>query len=162
MLNDFERWEKINGCWQLLSTWYDSTNGYKGWNERPWSGSLLTPIGVFSITDVGGRLPNPGTAMPYHHGPKYYERGGYKLKYPVQIYNYVMAINYNRIVGTPPRSEKRRFRAKSSGYWIHQQGLGVTRGCIGLTKQEMVTTLQWLRPEASPRIVMGPQASLIQ
>ena len=98
--NTFSRWEKSGGCWVQLSSWW-SLNGFKGWHERPWTGSLRSPIGVFSLTDAGGRLRNPGTAMRYHYGPKKYERGGYKISYPVQLYNYVIAINYNRRIGKP-------------------------------------------------------------
>ena len=93
-------------------------------------GSLRSPIGVFSLTDAGGRLRNPGTAMRYHYGPKKYERGGYKISYPVQLYNYVIAINYNRRIGKPPRNTNQPDRTTGSGYWIHQRGLGSTRGCV--------------------------------
>ena len=157
--NTFQRWEKTDGCWVLVSSWW-SLNGFKGWHERPWTGSLRSPIGVFSMTDAGGRLRNPGTTMRYHYGPKKYERGGYKIKYPVQLYNYVIAINYNRKIGKPPRKNIQLTSGTGSGYWIHQRGLGSTRGCISLTKKQLVTTLQWLNPTAAPHIIMGPTQSI--
>lgn len=157
--NTFQRWEKADGCWVMLSSWW-SLNGFKGWHERPWTGSLRSPIGVFSMTDAGGRLQNPGTTMRYHYGPKRYERGGYKISYPVQLYNYVIAINFNRRIGKPPRKNIQLTRGAGSGYWIHQRGLGSTRGCVSLTKKQLVTTLQWLRPTAAPHIIMGPTQSI--
>lgn len=157
--NTFQRWEKTDGCWVMLSSWW-SLNGFKGWHERPWTGSLRSPIGVFSMTDTGGRLANPGTSMRYHYGPKRYERGGYKISYPVQLYNYVIAINFNRRIGKPPRKNIQLTRGAGSGYWIHQRGLGSTRGCVSLTKKQMVKTLQWLRPTATPHIIMGPTQSI--
>ena len=157
--NTFSRWEKSGGCWVQLSSWW-SLNGFKGWHERPWTGSLRSPIGVFSLTDAGGRLRNPGTAMRYHYGPKKYERGGYKISYPVQLYNYVIAINYNRRIGKPPRNTNQPDRTTGSGYWIHQRGLGSTRGCVSLTKSQLVTTLRWMQPTALPQIIMGPAQSI--
>lgn len=157
--NTFQRWQKTDGCWVLLGSWW-SLNGFKGWHERPWTGSLRSPIGVFSLTDAGGRLRNPGTNMRYHYGPKRYERGGYKLHYPVQLYNYVIAINYNRKIGTAPRKNIQLTNSTGSGYWIHQRGLGSTRGCVSLTKKQLVTTLQWLDRTAAPHIIMGPTQSI--
>ncbi|MGA9147741.1 MAG: L,D-transpeptidase family protein [Candidatus Nanopelagicales bacterium] len=157
--NTFQRWEKAAGCWTQVSSWW-SLNGFNGWHERPWTGSLRSPIGVFSLTDTGGRLRNPGTSMRYHYGPKRYERGGYKISYPVQLYNYVIAINYNRRIGKPPRNTNQPDRTTGSGYWIHQRGLGSTRGCVSLTKSQLVTTLRWLQPTALPHIIMGPTRSV--
>lgn len=153
--NTFERWEKRNGCWVRLSAWW-SLNGFNGWNERPWTGSLYSPIGIFGLSDTGGRLRNPGTTMPYHYGPKRWERGGYRISYPVQLYNYVVAINYNRRVGQPPRDERQPDPTTGSGYWIHQRGLGSTRGCVSLTRGQLAILLKWLKPSPRPRIVMGP------
>ena len=157
--NTFQRWEKSAGCWVQLSSWW-SLNGFNGWHERPWTGSLRSPLGVFSLTDAGGRLRNPGTKMRYHYGPQRYERGGYKISYPVQLYNYVIAINYNRRIGKPPRNTNQPNRNTGSGYWIHQRGLGSTRGCVSLTKSQLVTTLRWLTPTARPHIIMGPTQSI--
>ncbi|MEI6623159.1 MAG: hypothetical protein WCP28_14755 [Actinomycetes bacterium] len=157
--NLFERWQKVGGCWQMLDALW-SYNGANGWHVRPWSGSLRSPIGVFSLTDAGGRLPNPGTTLRYHYGPAKYERGGYKIDYPVQLYNYVVAINYNRRIGKPPRDERQPDLTTGSGYWIHQRGLGVTRGCLSLTKPQLRVLLQWLRRADRPYIVMGPQAMI--
>lgn len=152
----FERWQKVGGCWvNISSDW--SLNGAKGWHVRPWTGSLRSPIGVFSLTDTGGRLPNPGTTMRYHYGPQRYERGGYKISYPVQLYNYVIAINYNRRIGKHPRDTRQPDPTTGSGYWIHQRGLGVTRGCVSLPKRKLRRTLQWLRKADHPFVVMGPQ-----
>ncbi|MEI8081239.1 MAG: L,D-transpeptidase family protein [Actinomycetes bacterium] len=157
--NLFERWQKVGDCWQNVgSVW--SYNGANGWHVRPWSGSLRSPIGVFSLTDAGGRLPNPGTTLRYHYGPARYERGGYKIDYPVQLYNYVVAINYNRRIGKPPRDERQPDKTTGSGYWIHQRGLGVTRGCLSLTKSQLRVLLQWLNRADRPYIVMGPQATI--
>lgn len=152
----FDRWQRVGRCWVTVSSDW-SLNGANGWHSRPWTGSLRSPIGVFSLTDTGGRLPNPGTTMRYHYGPQRYERGGYKISYPVQLYNYVIAINYNRRIGKHPRDTRQPDPSTGSGYWIHQRGLGVTRGCVSLPKAKLRRTLQWLNKADRPYVVMGPQ-----
>lgn len=159
--NTFERWELQGSCWVKVSAWW-SLNGYSGWHDRPWTGSLRSPIGVFGLTDTGGRLRNPGTTMRYHWGPGWWHNWGYRIQYPVQLYNYVIAINYNRRVGEPPRDERQPNRNTGSGYWIHQRGLGSTRGCVSLTNRQLVILLKWLKPHLTPKVIMGPPAALLR
>jgi L,D-peptidoglycan transpeptidase YkuD (ErfK/YbiS/YcfS/YnhG family) len=98
--------------------------------------------------------------MKYHWGPQRWEAGGYRISYPVQLYNYVIAVNFNRRTGTPPRQNYQLTNSSGSGYWIHQRGLGSTRGCVSLTKSQIIATLRWLDPAEQPHIAMGPQAFL--
>ncbi len=158
--NDVERWERdAAGCWTKLSSWW-GLNGARGWHEKPWTGSLYSPSGVFSLTSAGGRKSNPGTAMRYHHAPQYWEKGGYKMHYPVQIFNYVLAINYNRYNKKVPRSTQQPDLTTGSGYWFHQRGLGSTRGCVALKKRQMKIVLRWMQPSAKPSVIMGPRKVL--
>lgn len=159
MVNQFEAWDRVGGCWTQAFS-YESLNGAYGWSETPRTGSYKSPIGVFSLTDAGGRLPNPGTSMRYHYGPQSYGAGGYKLAYPVQIFNYVIAINFNRKTGQAPRNLQTLKPNVGSGYWIHQRGLGATKGCLSLTKGQMVNTMRWIKRSAKPQVIMGPQSSL--
>ncbi len=154
--NTTELWQRTGGCWSQVDSWW-GLNGFKGWHRTPWTGSLRSPAGVFSLTSTGGRKPNPATSMPYHHGPKYWEKGGYKIHYPKQIYNYVIAINYNRYNKKVPRSTKQPSSSTGSGYWFHQRGLGSTRGCVSMKKKQLVKTLQWMKPEQKPQVIMGPE-----
>lgn len=154
-------WSKRDGCWRMDHA-VAGRNGYAGWHPRPWDGSGLSPIGVYGLTDAGGRLPNPGTKLPYHHGPKSYASGGYRMNSNRnQVFDYVVAVNFNRYVGRPPRDDGRpNPRIPDGGIWFHTAGAGATRGCISVSKSEMVRALKWLNPAARPMMVMGPAAAL--
>lgn len=154
-------WSRRAGCWQLDHA-ARARNGYAGWHPHPWDGSGYSPIGVFSLTDAGGRLPNPGTKMPYHYGPKSYVSGGYRMNdNATQVFDYVVAVNFNRYTGRPPRDDGRpNPRIPDGGIWFHVGGAGATRGCISISKGEMVLALAWLDPAARPMMVMGPAARL--
>jgi len=154
--NTTELWQRTTGCWTKVDGWW-GLNGFNGWDEAPWTGSLRSPAGVFSLTSTGGRKPNPGTSMRYHYGPQYWEKGGYKIYYPKQIYNYVIAMNYNRYKKTAPRVTRQPDATTGSGYWFHQRGLGSTRGCVSMKKKQLVKTLRWMQPNQKPQVLMGPE-----
>jgi L,D-peptidoglycan transpeptidase YkuD (ErfK/YbiS/YcfS/YnhG family) len=154
--NNTELWQRTDGCWVKVGGWW-GLNGFKGWHKTPWTGSLRTPKGVYGLTSTGGRKRNPGTTMPYHYGPKYWEKGGYKIHYPKQIYNFVIAMNYNRYNKKPPRVTRQPDPTMSSGYWFHTRGLGSTRGCVSMTKKQIRATLQWMEPSQKPQAIMGPE-----
>ena len=76
--------------------------------RRPPTAACCRQWGL-SLTDAGGRLPNPGTTLPYHYGPQAYSKFGYRMNNKtVQVFDYVVAINFNRNIGKPPRDEGRR------------------------------------------------------
>lgn len=152
------RWEKLGQCWYKLST-YSSYNGYKGWAVVPWTGGLRTPIGTYRLTDAGGRLRNPGTKMRYHYGPQQYDKGGYAQGYSrLQIFDYVVAINYNRKAGTTPRANRVLSRKKASGYWFHVRRVNPTRGCVSMSRGNMRTLTRWLDPSKKPVTIQGPKS----
>lgn len=159
--NTVQYWQKRAGCWTRVKS-VVGRNGYSGWDRETEDGSGLSPIGVFSLTDAGGRLPNPGTRLPYHYGPQSYRKFGYAMNSdPVQVFDYVIAVNFNRFLGTPPRDEQRPDPTiPNGGIWFHVNGQGPTRGCISVTRTNAAWTLRWLRPAKSPLIVMGNQQVL--
>lgn len=155
-------WRKdAAGCWNL--EWSRAgRNGYTGWHPRPWDGSGYSPIGVYRLSDAGGRLPNPGTRLPYHHQPEYWSRGGFKMNDDaVQVFNYVVAINFNRYPGRSPRDLSRpNPNIPDGGIWFHVGGGGATRGCISLPESDMIMAMEWLDPGQRPVMVMGPKKAL--
>lgn len=159
--SSFDYWIRQSGCWTMVKT-FDGRNGYMGWSSNATDGSGLSPIGVYGLTDAGGRLPNPGTALPYHYGPQAYARNGYKMNdNSSQVFDYVVAVNFNRFVGDPPRSDRRPDkRIRDGGIWFHTAGAGATRGCLSVPRSKMAWTLRWLDPKRSPKIVMGPQSTI--
>lgn len=160
-LSTIQGWRKVDGCWQL--DWSrPGRNGNAGWHPRPWDGSGLSPIGVYRLTDAGGRLPNPGTRLPYSQQPQYWARGGFKMNEDdIQVFNYVVAINFNRFPGRSPRDLARpNPRIPDGGIWFHVSGGGATRGCVSLPQPDMIMAMNWLDPTQRPVMVMGPKRVL--
>lgn len=159
--NTIRFWQRADGCWTLTRK-IAGRNGFAGWSKRAVDGSGLSPIGAYTLTDAGGRLANPGTKLPYHFGPQSYSAFGYKMNNQrVQIFDYVVAINFNRFIGKPPRDEGRPSRAiQNGGIWFHVNGAGPTRGCISIAQADMAWVLQWLNPSDNPMIVMGPKKAI--
>ncbi len=161
--NKVEFWERTGECWALIKR-VNGRNGARGWSKKATDGSLLSPVGVFSLTDAGGRLPNPGTELPYHYGPQAYSKFGYRMNSKaVQVFDYVVAINFNRNIGKPPRDEGRpNPKIRDGGIWFHVSGAGATRGCVSVKEATLAWALRWLKPTEHPMIVMGPKTTLKQ
>lgn len=149
------RWQYADGCWSEVAQ-VAGRNGARGWHRKPWDYSYLSPIGTFGLTDAGGAARAPvGTELPYHHS-----RRGFTGSTP-GIFDYVVAINFNRVPGRSPLDPERpNPKIKDGGIWLHVGGVNPTRGCIGVSRSQMRQTLQWLDPDARPVIVMGPKAVL--
>lgn len=151
------RWEYRDGCWRSLGT-VPARNGARGWHPRPWDYSYFSPIGTFGLTDAGGRLPKPrGTSLPYHHS-----RSGFQGPPGGEwVFDYVVAINFNRVPGRSPLDlERPNPKIKDGGIWLHVAGRSATRGCISVSRPHMRTILRWLDPDRRPVIVMGPRGVL--
>jgi len=151
------RWHYRDGCWRRLEA-IDARNGARGWHDKPWDYSYLSPIGTFGLTDAGGRLREPrGTGLPYHHS-----RPGFRGPPGGEwVFDYVVAINFNRVPGRSPLDPTRpNPKIKDGGIWLHVNGRGATRGCISVRRTQMRTVLRWLDPAARPVIVMGPRGVL--
>jgi L,D-peptidoglycan transpeptidase YkuD (ErfK/YbiS/YcfS/YnhG family) len=117
---------------------------------------------VFSLTDAGGRLPDPGTKLPYHQSQRFAIGGtGFEGEPLAGAFDYVVAINYNRVSGTSPLDGTRPDGVEQGGsIWLHVDHGGPTHGCVTLRKQDMKTLLRTLDPARHPVVVMGDAASL--
>jgi L,D-peptidoglycan transpeptidase YkuD (ErfK/YbiS/YcfS/YnhG family) len=147
--------------WEKVKT-FATHNGSAGWLADRREGDKTSPIGVFTLSDAGGYAENPGTKLPYTrdkglsasasvaYGPEY-ER----------VFDYVIAIDYNRTPGTPPTDRTRPLgKDRGGGIWLHLDHDSGTNGCVTLKKDDLVWLLENLDPEAHPRIAMGPAAEL--
>lgn len=109
-----EGWRAVAGPWP-------AHNGLRGWTDDHEAGDLHTPIGVFGLSDAGGRLPDPGTLLPYDEDPEFSVSGTGYLGEPLEgSFDYVVAIDYNRVPGTTPLDKARpwaRTRAGSGSTW---------------------------------------------
>ncbi|WP_306927879.1 hypothetical protein [Streptomyces luteogriseus] len=154
-------YRRTGAGWEPGATW-PAHNALKGWTDDHHAGDLRSPIGVFTLTDAGGLLADPGTKLPYDQGPAFSIGGtGFEGEPLAGSFDYVVAINYNRKPGTSPLDWTRPLGAnKGGGIWLHVDHGGPTQGCVSLTQKHMKELLLALDPAQHPVIVMGDAASL--
>ncbi|MFJ1590413.1 L,D-transpeptidase family protein [Kitasatospora albolonga] len=150
-----EGWESSAGPWV-------AHNGMKGWTDHHVAGDLRSPRGVYSLTDAGGRLPDPGALLPYDEHPRFAVDGEGFFGEPLEgSFDYVVAINYNRTEGVSPLDRTRPLGLeRGGGIWIHVDHGGPTQGCVSIPEERMEQLLRTLDPELKPVIVMGDAESL--
>ncbi|MFR9794767.1 L,D-transpeptidase family protein [Streptomyces sp. MS06] len=154
-------YQRVDGGWRPGPVWA-AHNGYKGWTDDHHAGDLRSPIGVFGLTDAGGRLADPGTELPYHRSRAFSAGGsGFEGEPLAGSFDYVVAINYNRRPGTSPMDGAKPMGAnRGGGIWIHVDHGGPTHACVSLSRTHMKQLLRALDPAAHPVVVMGDAASL--
>ncbi|MEU2625123.1 L,D-transpeptidase family protein [Streptomyces sp. NPDC007157] len=154
-------WQRVDGGWRPGAVWA-AHNGYKGWTDEHYAGDLHSPIGVFGLTDAGGRLADPGSKLPYHQSGAFYTNDvGLEGESLQGVFDYVIAINYNRRPGTSPMDGTEPMgKNRGGGIWIHVDHGGPTHACISISKAHMKQLLRTLDPADHPVVVMGDAASL--
>jgi L,D-peptidoglycan transpeptidase YkuD (ErfK/YbiS/YcfS/YnhG family) len=148
--------------WQPVSGPWPAHNGLRGWTTRHLHSDHRSPIGVFGLTDAGGRLPDPGTKLPYDQESAFTADGtGFEGEPLAGSFDYVVAINYNRDSGTSPLDRTRPLgESRGGGIWIHVDHGGPTQACVSLPRGRMRELLRWLDPAKRPVVVMGDVTAL--
>ncbi|MGV9273772.1 hypothetical protein [Streptomyces griseosporeus] len=148
--------------WVPLAGPWPARNGLRGWTDDHDENDLRTPIGVFPLSDAGGLLPDPGTRLPYDQDEAFTASGTGHLGEPLDgAFDYVIAIDYNRVPGSSPLDETRPLGDhKGGGVWLHVDHGGPTNACISLDKAHMLALLRVLDAARRPVVVMGPEAAL--
>ncbi|MDQ1012785.1 L,D-peptidoglycan transpeptidase YkuD (ErfK/YbiS/YcfS/YnhG family) [Streptomyces sp. V4I23] len=149
------QWRRAAGPWP-------AHNALRGWTLDHREGDLRTPIGVFGLGDAGGLLPDPGARLPYDQDDEFVATGtGFLGESLDGSFDYVVAIDYNRVRGTTPLDKERPLGSdRGGGVWIHVDHDGPTQACISLPRNAMRELLRALDPAKQPVIVMGPAAEL--
>lgn len=147
--------------WQPGPAW-PAHNALRGWSAHHTGGDLRSPLGVFTLSDAGGRRPDPGTRLPYHHSRGFTSPGtGFEGEPLEGSFDYVVAIDYNRRPGTSPLDWTRPLGARrGGGIWFHVDHGGPTHGCVSLAEAHMKDLLRTLDPALHPVVVMGDHAFL--
>ncbi|ALC19253.1 hypothetical protein ACH46N_04030 [Streptomyces pristinaespiralis] len=150
------------GSWRPVAGPWPAHNALRGWTNDHHAGDLRTPVGVFGLGDAGGRSPDPGTRLPYDQDEEFVAPGTGFLGEPLEgSFDYVIAIDYNRVPGTSPLDKERPLGLeKGSGVWIHVDHEGPTQACISFQEDHMRRLLRALDPAKHPVIVMGPAPQL--
>ncbi|MEV6650214.1 hypothetical protein [Streptomyces sp. NPDC051219] len=151
--------------WKAVSGPWPAHNALNGWTDEHWAGDRRSPIGVFGLTDAGGRLPDPGTKIPYHQEEDLFAAGGtgFLGESLEGSFDYVVAINYNRRPGASPLYDddsRPMGWDRGGGVWFHVDHEGPTQACVSLTRGRMRQLLLWLDPDERPVVVMGDAAAL--
>jgi L,D-peptidoglycan transpeptidase YkuD (ErfK/YbiS/YcfS/YnhG family) len=156
-------WERDGASgWKQVGGPIPAHNGAGGWSADHHEGDEKTPIGVFTLTAGGGALPDPGAKIPYEYRASYYTTSGTFLGGDLRgTFDYVVAIDYNRIPGTPPSdSRKPDGAAKGGDIWLHVDHQSPTHACVSLPLDNMRSLVRWLDPADHPVVAMGDAASL--
>ncbi|MEU7429620.1 hypothetical protein AB0B07_01815 [Streptomyces sioyaensis] len=152
-------YEKGAKGWDQKGKWA-AHNGRRGWTTHHHEGDKRSPVGVFALTDAGGVLADPGAQLPYTHSAAF-TPPSYWAKNTRHDFDYVVAINYNRVKGTSPLDPTRpEGQSKGGGVWLHMDHGSGTSACISVPKSGMQTLLRALDPARNPVVVMGDKAHL--
>lgn len=152
-------YERHGKRWHRVRTW-SGHNGKKGWTSTHRMGDNRTPIGVFDLTDAGGVLPDPGTKLHYTESPSF-APPAYWGKRDKHIFDYTIAINYNRVPGSPPTDQRKpKGQRKGGNIWLHMDNGRGTAACVSQSRKDMRFLLRTLDPKQHPVIVMGDHAHL--
>ncbi|MDC0768683.1 hypothetical protein [Streptomyces sp. HD] len=145
--------------WDRVRSW-PAHNGKKGWTTDHHEGDNRSPVGVFTLSDAGGVLKDPGAKLPYTRSaaiaaPRWWAKSHW------HDFDYVIAIDYNRVKGTPPNDPTRpEGEAKGGGIWLHMDHGSGTSACVSLSESAMAYLLRTLDPDRHPVVVMGDRADL--
>jgi L,D-peptidoglycan transpeptidase YkuD (ErfK/YbiS/YcfS/YnhG family) len=152
---------RTGGSWARGATWRGHV-GARGWTLRHREGDLRTPVGTFTLSDAGGRRPDPGTTLPYHRSNRFAPTGsGVFGDSLAGSFDYVLAIDFNRHRGVSPLDQTRPLGSGTGGgIWLHVDHGGPTHGCVSVPGSGMPVLLRALSPQDSPVVVMGDKARL--
>ncbi|WP_052845033.1 hypothetical protein [Streptomyces sp. NRRL S-31] len=154
-------YEKRGPTWLRTASW-PAHNGRLGWTEDHRIDDEHSPVGVFTLTDAGGTLADPGSRLRY-----WYDDHAYAVMLPegqahAHDFDYVVAIDYNRLKGAPPFDWNRPEGVEEGGgIWLHVDHGGGTSACVTIPESGMKTLLRTLNPALHPVVVMGDRAHLM-
>ncbi|NEB76682.1 hypothetical protein G3I40_15840 [Streptomyces sp. SID14478] len=150
---------KSGDTWKKARSW-SGHNGKKGWTTDHQEGDNRSPVGVFTLSDAGGVLSDPGAKLPYTQtasiqAPHYWAKSHW------HDFDYVVAIDYNRVKGTAPNDPTRpQGQSKGGSIWLHMDHGSGTSACVSQSKANMEYLLKTLDPAQHPVVVMGDKADL--
>ncbi|GGO90827.1 L,D-transpeptidase family protein [Wenjunlia tyrosinilytica] len=150
-----------DGRWRPGEVW-SAHNALRGWTRHHHVNDLRSPIGVFTLSDAGGYRADPGSALPYHRSTGFTIGGtGFRGEALRGSFDYVVAIDYNRVPGSSPLDPRQPMGPwRGGGIWLHVDHGGPTHGCVTLPERQMAELLRTLSPHDHPVIVMGDHDSL--
>jgi L,D-peptidoglycan transpeptidase YkuD (ErfK/YbiS/YcfS/YnhG family) len=157
-------YERTSSGWRAVGAGIPAKIGSKGMSPEHYDGSMLTPMGVYTLDFAFGTQPNPGGGLQYVQvGPNHWWDGDMKsptyntmqvcekakcpfstalsdgtenLDIPQYAHAVVMGVNKQRVPG------------KGGAFFLHTTDGGPTAGCVAIDDEMLVKVMQWLRPGA--------------
>ncbi|MFI1532943.1 L,D-transpeptidase family protein [Streptomyces anandii] len=154
-----EFFTKHGSTWDRARSW-PAHNGRKGWTTDHHQGDQHSPVGMFTLSDAGGVLDDPGAKLPYtksaaFQAPHYWNKAYW------HDFDYVIAIDYNRVKGTAPNDPTRpQGQSKGGSIWLHMDHGSGTSACVSMSEPAMRYLLRNLDPRQHPVVIMGDKAEL--
>ncbi|MBV2354179.1 L,D-transpeptidase family protein [Streptomyces sp. J2-1] len=153
-------YQKQGATWERTASW-PAHNGKLGWTTDHRLDDDRSPVGVFGLTDAGGSLADPGSRLPYWYDDNAYSTMLLPEEEHAHDFDYVIAIDYNRLRGVAPFDWSRPDGVeKGGGIWLHMDHGDGTSACVTVPEAGMKTLLRTLDPAARPVIVMGDRERL--
>jgi L,D-peptidoglycan transpeptidase YkuD (ErfK/YbiS/YcfS/YnhG family) len=170
-------WQHNGACWVAVAGPWAARIGGGGFSDHHLEGDESTPTGAYPVGSViYGNQPSPGVRYEYHQlvcgdwwdedptSPQYntfqhvacgqkpsFGGGSEALWQETAAYPSFAVIDYNASPIVP---------GAGSGIFLHADIGSPTAGCVSLPLSELDYTLQWLNPQDSPLIVMGPDSEI--
>lgn len=132
----------------------------------PADGVYRTPEGTFGFDQAFGRLPDPGTKLPYFQATQddWWDEDAKSPTYNTHVrsaakpsgiaenlYDSGPVYDYAVNIASNPQ----RIPGKVAGIFLHVTDGNPTWGCVAIGRDEMRSILGWLDPAADPRITIG-------
>ncbi|GAA3116450.1 lipoprotein [Streptomyces rameus] len=153
-------YQKRDATWVRTASW-PAHNGRLGWTEDHRIDDARSPVGVFTLTDAGGTLADPGSRLRYWHDDHAYATMLQPEQAHAHDFDYVIAIDYNRLRGVPPFDWSRPEGVeRGGGIWLHSDHGDGTSACVTVPEAGMKTLLRTLDPARQPVVVMGDRERL--
>jgi len=155
-------YQRTGTGWRRTASWSGHI-GKEGWTTHHVQGDLRSPVGTFTLTAAGGRSADPGSGLPYFRSSAYVApaSGPGFGDTSSDVFDYVLAIDYNRVPGSSPLDMTRPLgAARGGGIWIHVDHGGPTHGCVSIPKAAVRTLITRLTTSDHPVVVMGDAATL--
>jgi L,D-peptidoglycan transpeptidase YkuD (ErfK/YbiS/YcfS/YnhG family) len=165
-------WRRDGRCWAPVAGPWTARIGRNGLSDDRREGDGTTPTGTYGIgRTMYGVAADPGVRYRYRRivcgdywvedprSPHYntfrhvrcgtpppFRVTGERLWTYTTAYRHFAVVRFNMDPVVPGRG---------SGIFLHATTGGPTNGCISLPLGQLRQVLRWLRPEQSPRIVIG-------
>jgi L,D-peptidoglycan transpeptidase YkuD (ErfK/YbiS/YcfS/YnhG family) len=166
--------------------WVDAADRVQSTGSTP-AGRFIMPYAFGRYADPGARLEyrlvdgndwwpyeprDPATYNVYqfHKAPKTHWRSdkAEHLDSYTKQYGYAIVVGFNlpgKIHYSPARrqwvADDRAYKHRGGGIFLHIRGDGYTAGCVAMSRAQMRWLVEWVRPSARARLVMGPHDYIV-